>query len=105
MNRSDLVVRLAERFSHLSLRDAEVAVTTILKAMGDAMAQGRRIEVRGFGSLTVKYQAPRIGRNPRSGESVAIAEKRVTYFKPGKALRSQVAQQTDKSADVQDPLS
>ena len=90
MNRSDLVAELAARFGQLTQQDTEMAVTAIIDAMHDTLGRGHRIEIRGFGSFSVKRQAPRMGRNPRSGESVAIPEKRVTYFKPGKALREDV---------------
>lgn len=94
MTRSDLVEELAARFSQLTQRDAEFAVKAILDAMNDALARGHRIEIRGFGSFSVTHRAPRMGRNPRSGESVAIPEKRVPHFKPGKALRQAVDQRT-----------
>lgn len=94
MTRSDLVEALAARFGQLTQRDAEFAVKTILDAMGDAMVKGHRIEIRGFGSFSINHRAPRIGRNPRSGESVMIPEKRVPHFKPGKALREQVDART-----------
>ena len=94
MTRSDLVEALAARFSQLTQRDAEFAVKAILDAMGDALVKGHRIEIRGFGSFSVNRRAPRIGRNPRSGESVMIPEKRVPHFKPGKALREQVDAKT-----------
>ena len=94
MTRSDLVEELAERFSQLTHRDAEFAVKTILDAMSDALVRGHRIEIRGFGSFSVSHRPPRIGRNPRSGESVAIPEKRVPHFKPGTALREAVDQRT-----------
>jgi integration host factor subunit beta len=94
MTRSDLVEELAARFAQLTYRDAEYAVKTILDAMGDALVRGHRIEIRGFGSFTVNRRPPRIGRNPRSGESVQIPEKRVPHFKPGKALREAVDAQT-----------
>ena len=87
MTRSDLAEELATRFTHLTQRDAELAVKTILEAMNDALVHGQRIEIRGFGSFSVNHRPPRIGRNPRSGESVAVPEKRVPHFKPGKALR------------------
>lgn len=90
MTRSDLVEELAARFAQLTHRDAEQAVKTILDAMGDAMVRGHRIEIRGFGSFTVNHRPPRMGRNPRSGESVQVPEKRVPHFKPGKALREAV---------------
>jgi len=90
MTRSDLVEELANRFSQLTHRDAEFAVKAILDAMNDALVRGHRIEIRGFGSFSINRRPPRMGRNPRSGESVAIPEKRVPHFKPGKALREAV---------------
>lgn len=90
MTRSDLVEELAARFSQLTHRDAEYAVKTILDAVSEALVRGHRIEIRGFGSFSVTHRPPRMGRNPRSGESVAIPEKRVPHFKPGKALREAV---------------
>jgi integration host factor subunit beta len=95
MTRSDLVAMLAERFGQLTQRDAEFAVKTVLDAMGDALARGHRIEIRGFGSFQVNRRPPRVGRNPRSGEQVIIPEKLVPHFKPGKALREAVDQLAD----------
>ena len=103
MTRSDLVEELAARFSQLTQRDAELAVKAILEAMNDALVRGHRIEIRGFGSFSVNYRAPRMGRNPRSGESVAIPEKRVPHFKPGKALREAVDFQSAPVAPVAAP--
>jgi integration host factor subunit beta len=100
MTRSDLVEELAARFAQLTHRDAEFAVKTVLDAMSNALAKGHRIEIRGFGSFTINRRPPRVGRNPRSGESVQIPEKRVPHFKPGKALREAVDQRT---ADLQEP--
>ena len=97
MNRSAIVELLAARFSQLTQCDADFAVTTILDAMNDAMVRGHRIEIRGFGSFSVMHRAPRVGRNPRSGEPVDIPEKRVSHFKPGKALRA-VVDHTDEMA-------
>lgn len=94
MTRSDLVEELAARFGQLTHRDAEFAVKTILDAMSDALVRGHRIEIRGFGSFSINRRPPRMGRNPRSGESVAIPEKRVPHFKPGKALREAVDKRT-----------
>lgn len=90
MTRSDLVEALAARFGQLTQRDADIAVKTILDAMTDALVKGHRIELRGFGSFSVNRRPPRLGRNPRSGEKVAVPEKRVPHFKPGKALRASV---------------
>jgi len=96
MTRSDLVEELAARFSQLTHRDAEFAVKTLLDAMGEALVRGHRIELRGFGSFSINRRPPRMGRNPRSGESVAIPEKRVPHFKPGKALREAVDARTQE---------
>jgi len=90
MTRSDIVEELASRFSQLTQQDAEFAVKAILDAMNDALVRGQRIEIRGFGSSSVSHHAPRMGRNPRNGESVAIPQRRVPHFKPGKALREAV---------------
>lgn len=90
MIRSDIVEALAEKFGQLTNKDSEQAVKTILDAMSDALVRGHRIEIRGFGSFSINRRPPRMGRNPRTGEAVAIAEKRVPHFKPGKALREAV---------------
>jgi integration host factor subunit beta len=90
MTRSELVERLAQRMGQLTLRDAEQAVKSLFDAMTASMAKGHRIEIRGFGSFAVNHRRPRVGRNPRSGESVLVPEKRVAHFKPGKILRAAV---------------
>lgn len=94
MTRSKLVEALADRFTHLTQKDADYAIKTILDTMSTALARGDRIEIRGFGSFSISRRAPRMGRNPRTGESVAVPEKRVPHFKPGKALREAVSAQT-----------
>ena len=96
MTRSDLVEELAARFGQLTHHDAEYAVKKILDTMSDALVRGHRIEIRGFGSFSINRRPPRMGRNPRSGESVAIPEKRVPHFKPGKALREAVDAKTQQ---------
>ena len=103
MTRSDLVEELAARFSQLTHRDAELATKTLLDAMADTLVRGNRIEIRGFGSFSINRRPPRMGRNPRSGESVAIPEKRVTHFKPGKALRESVDARTEELLKVLPP--
>lgn len=87
MTRSELIDLLAERFEQLTHRDAEACVKTILNTMTQALEQGQRIEIRGFGSFSTHWRAPRAGRNPKTGESVDIPERRVPHFKPGKLLR------------------
>jgi len=90
MTRSDLVEELAARFSQLTHRDAELAVKSMLDAMTEALVKGHRIEIRGFGSFSINRRPPRVGRNPRSGESVLVPEKKVPHFKAAKALREAV---------------
>ncbi len=90
MTKSELIARLAERYPQLVAKDAEFAVKTILDAMSRTLAEGHRIEIRGFGSFALSYRPPRIGRNPKSGEKVLVPQKRVPHFKPGKQLRERV---------------
>ncbi|MBY4895599.1 integration host factor subunit beta [Cupriavidus sp. AU9028] len=90
MTKSELVEKLAARFPQLLLRDADISVKTILDAMSDALADGHRIEIRGFGSFGLNRRPPRVGRNPKSGERVMVPEKRVPHFKAGKELRERV---------------
>ena len=90
MTKSELIARLAERFPQLVVKDADFAVKMILDAMSAALARGDRIEIRGFGSFTLNYRPPRIGRNPKSGEKVQVPAKYVPHFKAGKELRERV---------------
>jgi integration host factor subunit beta len=92
MTKSDLIVRLAERFPQLVTKDADFAVKTILDALFDALVKGDRIEIRGFGSFSLNYRPPRVGRNPKSGDKVRVPEKWVPHFKAGKELRERVDQ-------------
>lgn len=90
MTKSDLIERLAARNPRLSTRDADDAVKTMLDAMSDGLAQGHRIEIRGFGSFALSYRPPRIGRNPKSGDRVHVPAKHVPHFKAGKEMRERV---------------
>ncbi len=90
MTKSELIVRLAARFPQLVAKDTDFAVKMVLDAMVDALAQGDRIEIRGFGSFSLNYRPPRVGRNPKSGEKVQVPEKYVPHFKAGKELRERV---------------
>lgn len=90
MTKSDLIEVLSEKQSLLNYRDVELAVKLILEQMSDSLSKGDRIEIRGFGSFTLHHRPPRIGRNPKSGESVKLDEKFVPHFKPGKELRDRV---------------
>ncbi|HCK03520.1 MAG: integration host factor subunit beta [Methylophilales bacterium] len=90
MTKSKLINLLASRFSQLVHKDAELSVKTILDAMSNALIKKQRIEIRGFGSFSLNYRPPRLGRNPKSGEKVNVPEKYVPHFKAGKELRSRV---------------
>lgn len=90
MTKSELIERMVEQQGQLSAKDVELAVKTILEHMSMTLAAGERIEIRGFGSFTLHYRAPRIGRNPKTGESVELDGKYVPHFKPGKELRDRV---------------
>lgn len=90
MTKSELVEIIASKQTQLSVKDVELAVKTILDLMSNALATGQRIEIRGFGSFSLHHRAPRVGRNPKTGESVELGAKSVPHFKPGKELRDQV---------------
>ena len=90
--KSELIAKLAEKYPQLAAKDAELAVRTLLDAMTRTLVEGRRIEIRGFGSFALSTRPPRTGRNPKSGETVMVPEKRVPHFKPGKELRQRVDQ-------------
>ncbi len=90
MTKSDLIEALAESQSHLALRDVELAVKGVLERMSQSLAGGDRIEIRGFGSFSLHFRPPRMGRNPKSGDAVALSGKYVPHFKPGKELRERV---------------
>ncbi|WP_268888271.1 integration host factor subunit beta [Maribrevibacterium harenarium] len=90
MTKSELIELLIDQQSHLPVKDVEQAVKAVLDHMSDALANGERIEIRGFGSFSLHYRAPRIGRNPKTGESVELSAKYVPHFKPGKELREMV---------------
>ena len=90
MTKSELIERITDRHPDLSSKDIELAVKSILDTMSQALSQGDRIEIRGFGSFSLHFRNPRIGRNPKTGESVSLKGKYVPHFKPGKELREQV---------------
>lgn len=90
MTKSELIERIAEQQPQLSAKDVELAVKTILEQMSDALASGDRIEIRGFGSFSLHYRAPRKGRNPKTGDTVELEGKYVPHFKPGKEMRERV---------------
>lgn len=95
MTKSELIELIAAKQTQLSVKDVELAVKTIIEQMAETLATGERIEIRGFGSFSLHYRAPRIGRNPKTGESVGLAGKHVPHFKPGKELRDRVNEGVD----------
>ena len=90
LTRSELIERLAVRQTLLTGKDVELAVKTIVEQMSETLASGERIEIRGFGSFSLHFRPPRLGRNPKTGDSVALPGKYVPHFKPGKELRDRV---------------
>lgn len=103
MTKSELIERIVaaqsqQSGSQLTNKDIELAVKTMIEQMSSTLASGERIEIRGFGSFSLHYRAPRIGRNPKTGESVGLAGKYVPHFKPGKELRDRVNQALAKEA-------
>ena len=90
MIRSELIQKIADENPHLYQRDVERLVNTIFDEIIDAMARGDRVELRGFGAFSVKKRDSRVGRNPRTGESVNVEEKHVPFFKTGKLLRDRL---------------
>ncbi|MDG5498854.1 integration host factor subunit beta [Marinobacter sp. BGYM27] len=90
MTKSELVELIASKQTQLSVKDVELAVKTIIEHMSQSLAEGHRIEIRGFGSFSLHHRAARTGRNPKTGDSVKLPAKFVPHFKPGKELREQV---------------
>jgi|TARA_B100000315_G_scaffold81992_1_gene75157 integration host factor subunit beta len=90
INKKDLIQKLSDNQDQLPLRDIQLTVNTILQTMIRTLSNGERIEIRGFGSFSLRYKSPRMGRNPKTGEIVAIHGHYVPHFKPGKDLRKQV---------------
>ncbi|MDG2228829.1 MAG: integration host factor subunit beta [Gammaproteobacteria bacterium] len=90
MNKKDLIELISKDQDQLPQRDIDLAIKTIINSMLESLASGKRIEIRGFGSFALRYRKSRIGRNPKSGEAVEIAERYVPHFKPGKKLKQKV---------------
>ncbi len=90
MTRSELIEQIAALQPQLSVKDIELAVKAIIDRMSQSLANGERVEIRGFGSFSLHYRASRVGRNPKTGESVSLQAKHVPHFKPGKELRERV---------------
>ncbi|WP_420564311.1 integration host factor subunit beta [Thalassobaculum sp.] len=90
MTKSELIARLAEANPHIFQRDIERIVSTVFEEIAEALARGDRVELRGFGAFSVKQREARVGRNPRTGESVKVDSKSVPFFKTGKLLREKL---------------
>ena len=90
MTKSELIETLTARQAHLKADDVDLGVKSLLDMMGSALANGERIEVRGFGSFSLHFRPARTGRNPKTGDAVALPGKHVPHFKPGKELRERV---------------
>jgi len=97
VTKSELIEKLSEKQPHLAIQDVELAVKCILEQMSQSLSSNERIEVRGFGSFSLHHRLPRMGRNPKTGEAVALTEKYVPHFKPGKELRDRVNNAKDNS--------
>ena len=100
MTKSELIESLVWKQSQLGYRDVELAVKTMLEHMGQTLASGERIEIRGFGSFSLHYRPPRVGRNPKSGDAVSLSAKYVPHFKPGKELRERVNNGAVKAREI-----
>jgi integration host factor subunit beta len=90
MTKSELIEKIANKQNQLPMRDVELAVKMILENMTQELVNNGRIEIRGFGSFSLHFRGPRLGRNPKTGEKVELSSKYVPYFKPGKELRDRV---------------
>lgn len=99
MIKSELIQEIAVRHPHLFQRDVERIVNTIFEEITNAMAEGNRVELRGFGAFSVKQRDARMGRNPRTGDPVPVEAKRVPFFKTGKELRESLNGGVDSGED------
>ena len=90
MTKSELIERLADQARHIQAKELELAIKELLEQMAQTLQKGERIEIRRFGSFSLHYRAPRVGRNPKTGETVKLDGKYVPHFKPGKELRERV---------------
>lgn len=90
MTKSELIEYITEKQNQLTIKDVEMSVKLLLDYMSDILASGERIEIRGFGSFSLHYRAPRTGRNPKTGDAVVLEGKYVPHFKPGKEMRDRV---------------
>lgn len=99
ITKSELIEKISQKQKHLQQKDIELAVKSVIEQMSDALSTGERIEIRGFGSFSLHFRPPRVGRNPKTGESVSLPGKHVPHFKPGKELRERVNKDSTKEID------
>ncbi len=90
MNRSDLIERIAQKHEQLPPKDVEWAVKMMIGHLSQALTNGTRIEIRGFGSFSLRHRVPRTGRNPKTGQAIGLPSRYIPHFKPGKELRERV---------------
>ena len=90
MTKKDLINKVQETLKVYSYEDVAYSVNIIFESLADALKRGERIEIRGFGNLTIRQRKSRLGRNPKSGAPVKLAERKVPFFKTGKELREMV---------------
>ncbi len=102
ITKSELIERVSSKQGQLSAKDVELAIKAILEEMSKTLASGGRIEIRGFGSFSLHYRGSRVGRNPKTGESVELEAKYVPHFKPGKELRDRVNQSMQLESELSD---
>ena len=99
MNKSDLIEKLSEQLAQLAPKDVDWAAKIILEHMSETLADGRRIEIRDFGSFSLRHRGPRTGRNPKTGQAVSLPDRHIPHFKPGKALRERVQAAYEEAQD------
>ena len=104
ITKSELIERLGAKQSHLLVRDVDSAVKYILEYLSKSLGQGKRIEIRGFGSFSLRRRKARIARNPKTGAPVAMVGKSIPYFRPGKPLRDRVRNPASPLSSVSSPV-
>jgi integration host factor subunit beta len=104
MTKSDLIARLNSKFSRYVSLDCQESVSVILESISQYLSDGSRVEIRGFGSFSLNYRPPRVGRNPKTGQRVDVPEKHVPHFRAGKELRARVNSLHGGAAQAERPL-
>lgn len=99
ITKSELIDKISQKQKHLQQKDIELSVKSVIEQMSTALSSGERIEIRGFGSFSLHFRPPRLGRNPKTGEAVSLTGKYVPHFKPGKELRERVNKSTPEEID------